>query len=81
MKQLLAWAYVDIKGGYDTTRMKGLGYHLSGTLKTVKDRTANQVTNSKVSRLFAGTQERCVACKKTVYPIKKVKSLVFDVFI
>ncbi|KAJ0106652.1 hypothetical protein Patl1_17980 [Pistacia atlantica] len=30
------------------------------------------VTNSRVSSMFAGTQEKCVACKKTVYPIEKV---------
>ncbi|MED6106038.1 LIM domain-containing protein wlim1 [Stylosanthes scabra] len=38
------------------------------------ERTADQVqsNNSKVSRLFAGTQEKCVGCKKTVYPIEKV---------
>lgn len=29
-------------------------------------------SNSKVSSMFAGTQEKCVACKKTVYPIEKV---------
>ncbi|XP_019197203.1 PREDICTED: LIM domain-containing protein PLIM2b-like [Ipomoea nil] len=29
-------------------------------------------TSSKVSSLFAGTQDKCVACKKTVYPIEKV---------
>lgn len=23
--------------------------------------------------MFAGTQDKCVACKKTVYPIEKVK--------
>nr|DAD34672.1 TPA_asm: hypothetical protein HUJ06_005311 [Nelumbo nucifera] len=28
--------------------------------------------NNKVSTLFAGTQDKCVACKKTVYPIEKV---------
>lgn len=44
-----------------------------GTPRTVRDRSADQVqTNSKVSRLFAGTQEKCVACNKTVYPIEKV---------
>ncbi|XWS48125.1 hypothetical protein CRYUN_Cryun13aG0046300 [Craigia yunnanensis] len=44
-----------------------------GTPKTVRvDRSANQVANSRVSSLFAGTQEKCVACKKTVYPIEKV---------
>ncbi|KAG5066881.1 hypothetical protein GLYMA_04G179800v4 [Glycine max] len=37
------------------------------------ERSADQVqTNTKVSNLFAGTQEKCVACKKTVYPIEKV---------
>lgn len=29
-------------------------------------------SNSKVSSLFAGTQDKCVTCKKTVYPIEKV---------
>lgn len=44
-----------------------------GTPRTVRDRSADQVqTNSKVSRLFSGTQEKCVACNKTVYPIEKV---------
>lgn len=45
-----------------------------GAPKTVRlDRSANQgQTNSKVSRLFGGTQDKCVACKKTVYPIEKV---------
>ncbi|XP_042507054.1 LIM domain-containing protein WLIM1-like isoform X2 [Macadamia integrifolia] len=28
--------------------------------------------NSKVSSMFAGTQDKCVACKKTVYPLEKV---------
>ncbi|XP_040870433.1 LIM domain-containing protein WLIM1-like isoform X1 [Glycine max] len=37
------------------------------------ERSADQVqTNTKVSNLFAGTQEKCVACKKTVYPIEKL---------
>ncbi|GAA0184848.1 actin or actin-binding cytoskeletal protein [Lithospermum erythrorhizon] len=36
------------------------------------DRSADQGTKSKVSSLFAGTQDKCVACKKTVYPIEKV---------
>ncbi|KAJ6970442.1 hypothetical protein NC653_034894 [Populus alba x Populus x berolinensis] len=45
-----------------------------GTPKTVRgDRSADQVlSNSKVSSMFAGTQEKCVACKKTVYPLEKV---------
>ncbi|XP_047147622.1 LIM domain-containing protein WLIM1-like [Vigna umbellata] len=36
------------------------------------ERSADQVQNNKVSRLFSGTQEKCVVCKKTVYPIEKV---------
>jgi cysteine/glycine-rich protein len=32
-------------------------------------------SNSKVSSMFAGTQEKCVACKKTVYPIERVNGL------
>lgn len=35
-------------------------------------------TNSKVSSMFAGTQEKCVACKKTVYPIEKVFIVKFE---
>lgn len=27
---------------------------------------------AKVSNLFAGTREKCIGCKKTVYPIEKV---------
>ncbi|XP_031125421.1 LIM domain-containing protein PLIM2a-like [Ipomoea triloba] len=29
-------------------------------------------TPSKVSSMFSGTQEKCAACKKTVYPLEKV---------
>uniref|UniRef100_A0A3Q7GYU3 LIM zinc-binding domain-containing protein n=1 Tax=Solanum lycopersicum TaxID=4081 RepID=A0A3Q7GYU3_SOLLC len=32
----------------------------------------SQGSNSKVSSLFGGTQDKCVACKKTVYPLEKV---------
>lgn len=32
-------------------------------------------TNSKVSSMFAGTQDKCVACNKKVYPIEKVIAL------
>lgn len=28
--------------------------------------------NRRISNMFAGTQEKCTACKKTVYPIEKV---------
>ncbi|KAL5723587.1 LIM domain-containing protein wlim1 [Ranunculus cassubicifolius] len=34
------------------------------------DRSGDQA--NKVSNMFAGTQDKCVACKKTVYPIEKV---------
>uniref|UniRef100_A0A6N2KR10 LIM zinc-binding domain-containing protein n=1 Tax=Salix viminalis TaxID=40686 RepID=A0A6N2KR10_SALVM len=45
-----------------------------GTSKTVRvDRSADQVRiNSKVSSMFAGTQEKCVACRKTVYPLERL---------
>ncbi|GMY24598.1 LIM domain-containing protein WLIM1-like [Fagus crenata] len=45
-----------------------------GTPRIIRaDRSANQVqANSKVSSLFGGTKEKCVACNKTVYPIEKV---------
>lgn len=37
------------------------------------ERSTDQVqAYNKVSRFFAGTQEKCVGCKKTVYPIEKV---------
>ncbi|KAK2663823.1 hypothetical protein Ddye_002397 [Dipteronia dyeriana] len=49
-----------------------VSFFSSGTPKTVRDRSADQVSNSKVSSMFAGTQDKCVACKKTVYPIEKV---------
>ncbi|KAJ9559854.1 hypothetical protein OSB04_005014 [Centaurea solstitialis] len=29
-------------------------------------------SNSRITRMFGGTQEKCVACKKTVYPLEKV---------
>ncbi|XP_058733527.1 LIM domain-containing protein WLIM1-like [Vicia villosa] len=37
------------------------------------ERFGDQVqANNKISRYFAGTQEKCVGCHKTVYPIEKV---------
>ena len=38
--------------------------------------TAQVLRNSKVSSMFAGTQEKCVACNKTVYPLEKVNGVV-----
>lgn len=29
-------------------------------------------SNSRITRMFGGTQEKCVVCKKTVYPLEKV---------
>ncbi|XP_074284441.1 LIM domain-containing protein WLIM1-like isoform X1 [Silene latifolia] len=41
--------------------------------RTVRDRSSDQgQSNSKVSSMFGGTQEKCVTCTKTVYPIEKV---------
>ncbi|KAL5725273.1 LIM domain-containing protein wlim1 [Ranunculus cassubicifolius] len=36
-------------------------------------RSLDQINgNNKFSSMFGGTQDKCVACKKTVYPIEKV---------
>lgn len=43
-----------------------------GAPKIVRERSVDQGSNSKVSSLFGGTQDKCVACKKTVYPLEKV---------
>ncbi|CAH9146524.1 unnamed protein product [Cuscuta epithymum] len=51
-----------------------------GAPKTVRERTADQCaelglqghSSTKVSSMFVGTQDKCVACNKTVYPIEKV---------
>ncbi|XP_021718998.1 LIM domain-containing protein WLIM1-like [Chenopodium quinoa] len=41
--------------------------------RAVRERSSEQgQTSSKVSSMFGGTQEKCVSCKKTVYPIEKV---------
>uniref|UniRef100_A0A7N0TXY6 LIM zinc-binding domain-containing protein n=1 Tax=Kalanchoe fedtschenkoi TaxID=63787 RepID=A0A7N0TXY6_KALFE len=37
--------------------------------RTEKDQA---YTNTRFSSMFGGTQDKCVACKKTVYPIEKV---------
>ncbi|MCD9644426.1 LIM domain-containing protein wlim1 [Datura stramonium] len=42
-----------------------------GAPKIVRERSADQGSNSKVSSLFKGTQDKCVVCKKTVYPLKR----------
>lgn len=45
-----------------------------GTPKTVRvDRSSDQgQSNSRVSSMFGGTQDKCVTCKKTVYLLEKV---------
>lgn len=40
--------------------------HVDGALEN------DLVTPTKFSSIFLGTQEKCVACRKTVYPIEKV---------
>nr|GMD99086.1 LIM domain-containing protein WLIM2b-like [Ipomoea batatas] len=37
-----------------------------------KEKGVTTKTPSKVSSMFSGTQEKCAACKKTVYPLEKV---------
>ncbi|XP_074344214.1 LIM domain-containing protein WLIM1-like [Apium graveolens] len=48
-----------------------------GAPKTSKvERSADQgLNNKRVLSMFGGTQEKCIACKKTVYPIEKVEKL------
>lgn len=44
-----------------------------GAPKMARERSTDQIhTSTKVSRLFSGTQEKCVTCNKTVYPLEKV---------
>ncbi|XP_042495395.1 LIM domain-containing protein WLIM1-like [Macadamia integrifolia] len=45
-----------------------------GAPKDVRvDKSADKdQANNKVSGLFAGTQDKCVSCKRTVYPLEKV---------
>jgi len=42
-----------------------------GAPKTARSYEQGQ-SNSKVSSMFGGTQDKCVTCKKTVYPLEKV---------
>ena len=56
-------------------RTGSLDKSFEGTPKTVKvDKSVDNegATTNKVSNLFAGTKDKCVGCKKTVYPIEKV---------
>lgn len=38
-------------------------------------------TPNKVSNMFAGTRDKCVGCKKTVYPIEKVISVAIPIIV
>lgn len=38
-------------------------------------------TPNKVSNMFAGTRDKCVGCKKTVYPIEKVIVLSISIIV
>ncbi|CAA0836102.1 LIM domain-containing protein WLIM1 [Striga hermonthica] len=38
----------------------------------VERSTEQGVSSSKISSMFAGTQDKCVACSKKVYPLEKV---------
>ncbi|KAL3342989.1 hypothetical protein AABB24_026840 [Solanum stoloniferum] len=50
-----------------------LNKSFEGGPRTVKERSLDKAqANNKVSALFGGTQDKCVACKKTVYPLEKV---------
>ncbi|CAL9137189.1 unnamed protein product, partial [Musa textilis] len=52
-----------------------------GAPKSAKiDRSSGQqgVANSRYASIFLGTQDKCVECKKTVYPIEKVH-LIFSI--
>ncbi|CAH9089839.1 unnamed protein product [Cuscuta europaea] len=43
-----------------------------GAPKIVREGTADQGhSRTKVSSMFVGTQDKCVGCNKTVYPIEK----------
>ncbi|KZV33840.1 hypothetical protein F511_26822 [Dorcoceras hygrometricum] len=54
---------------------RSLDKSFEGGLKTARvDRSSEQgfTNNSKVSSMFAGTQDKCVSCNKKVYPLEKV---------
>ncbi|KAA3469341.1 hypothetical protein CXB51_019649 [Gossypium anomalum] len=47
--------------------------NFSKNFQTSKERQIDQVkTPNKLSSLFCGTQDKCAACHKTVYPLEKV---------
>ncbi|XP_022546984.2 LIM domain-containing protein PLIM2c isoform X2 [Brassica napus] len=48
--------------------------NFSKNFQTGKTEKSNDVTRapSKLSSFFSGTQDKCAACKKTVYPLEKI---------
>lgn len=44
------------------------------------DRSVSGAASSKLTSMFAGTQDKCVTCKKTVYPIEKVVIITITIF-
>ncbi|KAJ7298643.1 hypothetical protein O6H91_08G109000 [Diphasiastrum complanatum] len=57
-----------LTGSFDKSFETGLALKSASKLHD----TDTSKAPSKVSSLFSGTQEKCVACQKTVYPIEKV---------
>ncbi|KAJ8638281.1 hypothetical protein MRB53_012548 [Persea americana] len=60
-------------------RTGSLDKSFEGTPKIVKvDKSSENenATTNKVSNMFAGTRDKCVGCKRTVYPTEKVCILV-----
>ncbi|GLJ24277.1 hypothetical protein SUGI_0463000 [Cryptomeria japonica] len=56
-------------------RMRSLNKSFEGTpepSRNDKSVDSENKTPSRISALFLGTQDKCVACKKTMYPLKKV---------
>lgn len=56
-------------------RTGSLDKSFEGTPKAVKNEKLNDgeiKTPNRVSAMFSGTQEKCLACGNTVYPIEKV---------
>lgn len=46
-------------------------FSLTGTPRTAITDRSNEL-NTKMSSLFSGTQDKCIACDKKVYPLEKV---------
>ncbi|PIA40375.1 hypothetical protein AQUCO_02500223v1 [Aquilegia coerulea] len=54
-------------------KMAGTLNKFESAPKAIKrTKSVDQDNINKISSMFGGTQDKCVACKKTVYPIEKV---------